>query len=135
MIAVQKRGWEKRPDAGKQLDRRRGVSMTNDLRALGKLDRMIHEPRRLIIMTVLYAVAEADFLYLQKGWGFTQRNLSSHLAKLEAAKYVTMKRAFKGKYPMMVCGLMKQGREAFEAYARMLRYVSGATEGSNSGGS
>jgi hypothetical protein len=38
-------------------------------------------------MTVLYAVTEADFLYLQRECGFTPGNLSSHLSKLENAKY------------------------------------------------
>lgn len=42
---------------------------------------------------------------------------------------------FKGKYPLTVCRLTKKGREAFEDYARKLRYVSGATDGSKSGGS
>ena len=36
--------------------------MTPELQALATLDRTIHEPARLMIMTVLYAVNEADFL-------------------------------------------------------------------------
>jgi DNA-binding transcriptional ArsR family regulator len=56
----------------------------------------------------LYQVAEADFLYLKK-WGFTQGNLSWHLAKLAAAGYVIVKKSFKGKYPMAVCRLTKTG--------------------------
>jgi DNA-binding MarR family transcriptional regulator len=105
--------------------------MTTDLRVLAGLDRLIHEPGRLLIMTVLYANAEADFRYLQKEWGFTQGNLSSHLAKLEAAGYVAITKSFKGKYPLTICSLTKKGREAFEAYARKLKYVSGATAAGN----
>jgi hypothetical protein len=48
--------------------------MTGDLRAdwrsLAGLDRLTHDRSRLMILTVLYQVAEADFLYLKK-WGFT----------------------------------------------------------------
>jgi len=55
--------------------------MTQDLQALATLDRVIHEPARLMVMTVLYATKEADFLYLQRECGLTQGNLSSHLAK------------------------------------------------------
>ncbi len=109
--------------------------MTSDLRVLAGLDRLIHEPGRLLIMTVLYANAEADFLYLQKEWKFTKGNLSRHLAKLEAAGYVQVAKSFKGKYPLTVCRLTKKGRDAFEGYARKLKYVSGATKGSKSSGS
>jgi DNA-binding MarR family transcriptional regulator len=105
--------------------------MTPDLQALATLDRVIHEPARLMIMTVLYAVPEADFLYLQRECGLTQGNLSSHLAKLEEARYVTILKTFKGKYPLTICSLTKQGREAFEDYARKMRYVAGSTPGGN----
>jgi DNA-binding transcriptional ArsR family regulator len=108
--------------------------MTNDLRVLAGLDRVIHEPSRLLILTVLYSVAEADFLHLKK-WGFTQGNLSSHLGKLERAGYVALTKKFKGKYPLTICSLTRKGREAFVDYARKLKYVSGATDGSKSSGS
>jgi DNA-binding transcriptional ArsR family regulator len=98
--------------------------MTPDLQALATLDRVIHEPARLMIMTVLYAVKEADFLYLQRECGLTQGNLSSHLAKLEDARYVLIEKMFKGKYPLTVCSLTTTGREAFEEYAQKIRVVS-----------
>ena len=59
--------------------------MSTSLQELATLDRVIHEPARLMIMTVLYAVSEADFIYLQNECGLTQGNLSSHLTKLEEA--------------------------------------------------
>ena len=98
--------------------------MTPDLQALATLDRMIHEPARLMIMTVLYAVNEADFLYLQRECGLTQGNLSSHLAKLEAAQYVMIEKTFKGKYPLTLCSLTQKGRAAFAEYAQKIRVVS-----------
>lgn len=39
--------------------------MTPVRQELVSLDRVIHEPARRVIMTLLYAVPEADFLYLQ----------------------------------------------------------------------
>jgi DNA-binding transcriptional ArsR family regulator len=98
--------------------------MTPDLQALATLDRIIHEPARLMIMTVLYAVTEADFLYLQRECGLTQGNLSSHLAKLEEAGYVLIEKMFKGKYPLTVCSLTRKGCDAFEEYVRKIRVVS-----------
>jgi DNA-binding HxlR family transcriptional regulator len=105
--------------------------MTPDLQALATLDRVIHEPARLMIATVLYAVKEADFLYLQRECGLTQGNLSSHLAKLEEASYVAIVKTFKGKYPLTICSLTKNGREAFEDYVHKMRYVAESTSGSN----
>jgi DNA-binding MarR family transcriptional regulator len=98
--------------------------MTPDLQALATLDRVIHEPARLMIMTVLYAVKEADFLYLQRECGLTQGNLSSHLGKLEDAQYVRIEKMFKGKYPLTVCSLTLKGREAFAEYVKKIRVVS-----------
>ena len=97
--------------------------MTPELQALATLDRVIHEPARLMIMTVLYGVGEADFIYLQRECGFTQGNLSSHLGKLEHAGYVLIEKMFKGKYPLTVCSLTTKGRVAFEDYVHKIRAV------------
>lgn len=96
------------------------------LQDLASLDRVIHEPARLMIITVLYAVVEADFLYLQNECGLTQGNLSSHLAKLEQAKYVTVEKTFKGKYPLTICSLTAKGRKAFEDYAGVMQAATQA---------
>lgn len=96
----------------------------NGIRELSALDRVIHEPARLMIMTVLYAVEEADFVYLQRECGLTQGNLSSHLTRLEEASYLTISKTFKGKYPLTLCRLTKKGRQAFEAYSAALRRVT-----------
>jgi DNA-binding transcriptional ArsR family regulator len=94
------------------------------LKDLSSLDRLIHEPARLMIMTVLYAVKEADFVYLKRECGLTQGNLSSHLAKLEEVGYLTITKTFKGKYPLTICKLTRKGREAFEAYSIKMRFVT-----------
>lgn len=109
--------------------------MTLDLQALATLDRVIHEPARLMIVTVLYAASEADFLYLQRECGLTQGNLSSHLAKLESAGYVLIQKTFKGKYPLTICSLTQKGRAAFDEYVQKIRVVSGPpSNGSSSKG-
>ena len=97
--------------------------MSFPLQELASLDRVIHEPARLMITTVLYATGEADFLYLQRECGLTQGNLSSHLSKLEAAGYVEIEKTFKGKYPLTICRLTFTGKQAFENYARSMNAV------------
>lgn len=96
----------------------------NGIKELSSLDRVIHEPARLMIMTILFAVEEADFVYLQRECGLTQGNLSSHLSKLEETGYLTITKTFKGKYPLTLCRLTRRGREAFETYSAKMRYVT-----------
>jgi len=85
---------------------------------LAALDRVIHEPARLVIMTLLWAIPEADFLYLQRESGLTQGNLSSHLARLEQARYVLIEKTFKGKYPLTICSLTGKGARPFRRMRR-----------------
>ena len=63
------------------------------------LDRLIHEPGRLAILTVLSSVADADFVFLQRTTGLTKGNLSSHLTKLEDAGLVAIEKRFVRKKP------------------------------------
>jgi DNA-binding MarR family transcriptional regulator len=102
--------------------------MTRGSLELLKLDRLIHDASRLLILTFLYPVARVDYLNLQKRLGLSQGNLSSHLAKLERAGYVAIEKGFKGKYPQTFCSMTKKGRETFELYAEMLKQVSGTVE-------
>jgi len=81
------------------------------------LDRIVHEPARLAIMLILDQAGEADFLYLQREGGFTQGNLSGHLAKLEDAGYVEIRKTFKGKVPLTVVGLTQKGKRALAGYS------------------
>lgn len=92
-----------------------------DLRSLTDLDRVIHEPARLLIVSILAAVEKADFLFLQRESGLTKGNLSAHLSKLEEAGYVKIEKTFKGKLPLTVCSLTKAGRAALEDYRRRMR--------------
>ena len=94
--------------------------MTQRAQEIAQLDRLIHEPARLTIMLILYGVSEADFLYLQREGGFTQGNLSGHLAKLEEAGYVEIEKKFKGKVPLTVCRLTGLGKAALSAYSQRI---------------
>jgi len=95
--------------------------MNSRLRQIADLDRVIHEPARLMIAATLYVVKEADFLYLQGQTDLTKGNLSSHLAKLEEAGYVEIEKTYRGKIPMTVCRLTRKGRTAFQAYEAAMR--------------
>ncbi len=92
---------------------------------MSELDRVIHEPARLLIVALLHGVKEADFLYLQRESKLTKGNLSSHLAKLEQAGYVEIEKTYRGKVPLTVVRLNKAGRAAFEQYRASLTGLLG----------
>ena len=75
------------------------------------LDRLIHEPGRLAILTVLSSVDTGDFVFLQRTTGLTKGNLSSHLTKLEEAGLVEIEKRFVGKKPNTNVALTPVGKE------------------------
>jgi DNA-binding transcriptional ArsR family regulator len=97
--------------------------MSDELRRMTEVDRLIHEPARLLIVTLLYPVEKVDFLYLLHETGLTKGNLSAHLSKLEDAGYVHIEKAFRGKIPQTLIGLQPEGRAAFEGYREHLKRI------------
>lgn len=90
------------------------------LRDAAGLDRLIHEPARMVIVTILSTVENADFLFLLKNSGLTKGNLSAHLTRLEAAGYIAIEKTYRGKVPQTLVSLTDTGRSAFEIYRKQL---------------
>jgi len=85
------------------------------------LDRVVHEPARLAILAVLSAADSVEFKFLEAATGLTKGNLSSHCSKLEAASYVEVEKAFRGKLPVTSYRITPAGKKAFTEYrARLL---------------
>ena len=84
------------------------------------LDRLVHEPGRLAILTVLSAVKEADFVFLQRATGLTKGNLSSHLGKLEEAGLVHIEKRFVQKKPNTNVALTADGRDRITRHWQQL---------------
>ena len=95
--------------------------MNEQYREIAELDRVIHEPARLILMSLLYGVDEADFLFLLRETELSKGNLSSHLSKLEGAGYIDVQKSFRGKIPMTICRLTSLGRKELERYRKALK--------------
>jgi DNA-binding MarR family transcriptional regulator len=93
------------------------------------LDPLIHQQTRLLILTTLYPVERADFLYLLKETDLTRGNLSAHIAKLEDAGYVAVEKTYRGKTPLTIYELTDQGRRAFDTYRRQLQALAAALPG------
>ncbi len=100
---------------------------------LAAVDRLIHEPARLVVMTALSTCQFADFLFLQRLTGLTAGNLSSHLTKLEEAGLVWIDKQIVGKRPRTRVGLSDSGRRAIEAHWKQLDQLRtrAAEEGKN----
>jgi DNA-binding MarR family transcriptional regulator len=84
------------------------------------LDRLIHEPGRLAILTVLSSVTDADFVFLQRTTGLTKGNLSSHLAKLEDAGLVAIEKRFVRKKPNTNVALTAEGKQRIATHWEQL---------------
>jgi DNA-binding MarR family transcriptional regulator len=90
--------------------------MADVFEELSGLDRLIHEPARLSIMTALNAVDSVNFLFLQRLTGLTAGNLSSHLGKLEEAGWVKVEKRFVDKRPETTAAITQEGRDVIESY-------------------
>ena len=91
--------------------------------SLDGLDRLLHEPARLMIVTTLYPLDQSDFLYLLRETGLTKGNLSAHLMKLEEAKYIEIEKTYRGKLPLTLIRLTQQGRTALMDYRNKLKEI------------
>lgn len=95
--------------------------MSARIQRLAEIDRIIHEPARLMVVALLAAVKEADFQYLHQATGLTKGNLSVHLSKLEEAGYIAIQKTFRGKYPLTICRLTEQGRLVLDTYRKIIK--------------
>lgn len=90
------------------------------VRGLLDLDRVVHEPARLAILTVLAEAADVEFRFLEAVTGLTRGNLSSHASKLEAAGYIEVQKSFRGRTPVTSYRITPTGRDALSAYRKQL---------------
>lgn len=92
-----------------------------DPKAILVLDRLVHEPARLAVLTVLASAEEVAFLFLQRVTGLSKGNLSSHAQKLEAAGYLETVKVFQARIPVTSFRITEEGRTALHLYHQQLR--------------
>jgi DNA-binding transcriptional ArsR family regulator len=98
--------------------------MGEETREIMGLDRMIHEPSRLAILTILRRTAGADYLFIRRLTGLSKGNLSNHLAKLEEAGLVSIGKHFEGKKPVTTVKLTQMGQQTIEAYWKEMEKIA-----------
>ena len=94
-----------------------------ELHPLADIDQVIHASARLMVLTYLYVVESADYVFLMRLTGLTWGNLATHLNKLEEAGYIDIHKEFKGKKPHSTISLTQQGRTAFREYKKSMQQV------------
>ena len=90
---------------------------------LTEIDKIIHEPARLMILVTLYVVESADFLWVERHTGLSRGNLSFHMSKLEEAGYIEIKKEFVEKIPRTMLNITAEGRAALFNYTQNLKIV------------
>ena len=87
------------------------------------IDRIVHEPARYQILSILYVLDSADFQFIMTHTGLTRGNLSSHMSKLENAGYIKIVKDFVGRKPHTMMKITKKGSAAFDNYRKTMKKV------------
>ena len=85
------------------------------------IDRLVHSPARLLILTYLFVVEEGDAVYLLNQTGLTWGNLSANVTRLQEAGYIEVVKEFKDKKPHTLLKLTYKGRKAFHDYQDVIK--------------
>lgn len=91
------------------------------------LDRLIHEPVRLGIVSALAVNDTMTFNELKELLKTTDGNLSVHARKLEEGQYVACEKYFEGRVPKTEYRLTGAGRRALETYLDHMEALIRAT--------
>lgn len=100
-----------------------------DLQMAMNIDRVIHEPARLVILAVLSKVEWTDFKFLLAATGLSKGNLSKQASKLEESGYIDIEKYFKGKVPATRYRITGQGKTALADYWKQLSDLQNSLTG------
>jgi DNA-binding MarR family transcriptional regulator len=93
---------------------------------MAEIDRIIHAPARLRIMSTLIALSpqtSVDFRALGKALDLTDGNLGAHLQTLEEAGYIKVEKSFVDRKPRTHLSATSKGRARFEEHVAALREI------------
>lgn len=92
--------------------------------AITALDRMVHQPSRLAVLTILRCDGGMEYRVIRRLTGLGMANLSNHLRKLEEAGLVDIGKRFRRKKPVTTVSLTSEGRTAIECYWGEMKEIS-----------
>jgi DNA-binding transcriptional ArsR family regulator len=91
-------------------------------------NRLVHEPARLAILTVLSSCASADFVFLLGVTGLSKGNLSVQLTNLEEAGLVTIEKEIVDKKMRTTVRLSKRGVTEIDQYWKTMDEIRARME-------
>ncbi|HTW31495.1 MAG TPA: transcriptional regulator [Candidatus Sulfotelmatobacter sp.] len=97
--------------------------MSKETRVLPSPNRLIHEPARLAILTVLSSCASADFVFLQKVTRLSKGNLSVQLTNLEQAGLVIVRKEIVDKKTRTTISLSRRGISELADYWKIMDQI------------
>jgi DNA-binding MarR family transcriptional regulator len=84
------------------------------------LDRTIHQPIRLKIVSILYQKKKVRFTELSDRIDTSEGNLGTHLRTLEERGYIHVEKKFEDRKPVTTYELSRQGERKFKEYIAKL---------------
>lgn len=97
--------------------------MPNPFEEIANLDKFMHEPARLSILTALASCESADFIFLRRLTGLSDGNLSIQVSKLEEAGFVSVQKQFVERKPSTKISITEHGLQAIAKYWEQLQNI------------
>ena len=94
------------------------------------LDPLLHQPLRTQLAAYLAGAGEATFSELKRQLDVSDGNLDSHLKKLIAADYVSLRKDDSSSRPQTCYALTRTGRAALQNYIQTLQKLLSLDTGS-----
>lgn len=88
-----------------------------------EIDKTVHEPARLMILSMLNVVDSADFTFLLNQTSLTRGNFSTHMKKLEDAGFVAVTKEFVDNKPLTTYAITTVGRQALSNYRQQMEKI------------
>ncbi len=88
-----------------------------------RLNKVIHERMRLMIISALSSRGETSFNELKELLDTTDGNLSVHATVLESHGYIRIKKRFSQKKPLTTFTLTRKGRSEFKKYVDQMKRI------------
>jgi len=93
------------------------------IQTLMNLDKVVNEPSRLALLTILSGVEKVEWRFLEALTKLTRGNLSTHLMRLEEAGLIGQEKGYRGKVPQTLVFITPEGREALKRHWEAIRKV------------
>ncbi len=86
-----------------------------------KINKVVHEPARLLILKYLVNLEFCDFTFLIKNTGLTKGNLSSHIRKLEDNNLVIVEKRIINRKSNTIFRISDLGQKEFNIYVSEMK--------------